>query len=239
MKQPPKRIFIEMAREEGEKDKRTVSRKDQLLKLYHESGWEGDELYSRLADLDEGALRRDKLYLYYSQHGKCMYSGEPIAFTQLDSDYDIDHIYPQSKTKDDSLNNRVLVKRGLNAQKSDSYPLSREIREKMRPYWEMLRSTKAISEEKFRRLVRVEPFHDDELAGFINRQLWKHVSQPSWLLNYCKDGIRNGPKLCMSKQAMFPLSGRISVWMQMVGKNRQRIAAKMKRQYKILCLSNA
>lgn len=100
-----------------------------------------------------------------------MYSGEPIAFTQLDSDYDIDHIYPQSKTKDDSLNNRVLVKRGLNAQKSDSYPLSREIREKMRPYWEMLRSTKAISEEKFRRLVRVEPFHDDELAGFINRQL--------------------------------------------------------------------
>ena len=171
MKQPPKRIFIEMAREEGEKDKRTVSRKDQLLKLYHESGWEGDELYSRLADLDEGALRRDKLYLYYSQHGKCMYSGEPIAFTQLDSDYDIDHIYPQSKTKDDSLNNRVLVKRGLNAQKSDSYPLSREIREKMRPYWEMLRSTKAISEEKFRRLVRVEPFHDDELAGFINRQL--------------------------------------------------------------------
>ena len=128
-------------------------------------------MYSRLADLDEGALRRDKLYLYYSQHGKCMYSGEPIAFTQLDSDYDIDHIYPQSKTKDDSLNNRVLVKRGLNAQKSDSYPLSREIREKMRPYWEMLRSTKAISEEKFRRLVRVEPFHDDELAGFINRQL--------------------------------------------------------------------
>lgn len=171
MKQPPMRIFIEMAREDGEKDKRTISRKDQLLRLYHESGWEGDELYSRLLDLDEGVLRRDKLYLYYSQRGRCMYSGESIDFTQLDSGYDIDHIYPQSKTKDDSLNNRVLVKKQLNQQKENIYPINQEIREKMRPYWEMLRSTKAISEEKFKRLVRVEPFHDDELAGFINRQL--------------------------------------------------------------------
>ena len=93
--------------------------------------------------LTEEQLRSKKIYLYFTQLGKCMYSGEPIDFENLvsaNSNYDIDHIYPQSKTKDDSLNNRVLVKRGLNAQKSDSYPLSREIREKMRPYWEMLRS---------------------------------------------------------------------------------------------------
>ena len=37
-------------------------------------------------------LRRDKLYLYYTQMGKCMYSGEPIDLERLDTDYDIAHI---------------------------------------------------------------------------------------------------------------------------------------------------
>lgn len=42
-----------------------------------------------------------------------MYSGEPIDLEDLwdNTKYDIDHIYPQSKTMDDSLKNRVLVKK--------------------------------------------------------------------------------------------------------------------------------
>ena len=33
--------------------------------------------------------------------------------------YDVDHIIPQSKIKDDSINNKVLVKQSLNKEKSD------------------------------------------------------------------------------------------------------------------------
>ena len=118
-----------------------------------------------------GELRRDKLYLYYTQLGRCMYSGEPVDLNRLDVDYDIDHIYPQSKTKDDSIQNRVLVKRELNARKSDEYPLSPQIRAARRPFWETLRSKGLISQTKFERLVRATGFTADEMEGFIARQL--------------------------------------------------------------------
>lgn len=100
-----------------------------------------------------------------------MYSGESINLSELDANYDIDHIYPQSLTKDDSLNNRVLVKRVLNANKKDVFPLSSEIRNKMQSFWAMLNSKGLISEKKYARLTRHTPLSEEELSGFINRQL--------------------------------------------------------------------
>lgn len=48
-----------------------------------------------------------------------MYTGENIDLGDLFNKnlYDIDHIYPQSKIKDDSLDNRVLVKKTTNAKR--------------------------------------------------------------------------------------------------------------------------
>ena len=171
MKCPPRRIFVEMAREEGEKGKRTVSRKAELTELYKKCGEEADPLFDQLQAESDGNLRRDKLYLYYTQLGKCMYSGEPIDLQRLDSDYDIDHIYPQSKVKDDSIRNRVLVKRQLNAAKGDHYPIASEIRQKMRPFWTMLENKGLIPKEKYERLLRATTFGTEEQAGFIARQL--------------------------------------------------------------------
>ena len=61
-------------------------------------------LYNNLSGLDNESLRQDKLYLYFTQLGKCMYTGERIKFDSLFDNnlYDIDHIYPRSKVKDDS-----------------------------------------------------------------------------------------------------------------------------------------
>ena len=39
--------------------------------------------------------------------------------TEIDKAYDVDHIYPRSKIKDDSLDNRVLVSKQLNLGKTD------------------------------------------------------------------------------------------------------------------------
>ena len=60
-----------------------------------------------------------------------MYSGEEIHIEDLwdNTKYDIDHIYPQSKTIDDSLDNRVLVKKIENETKSDIYPVKQDIYE--------------------------------------------------------------------------------------------------------------
>ncbi len=172
MQHDPERVFIEMARGVGEK-KRTESRKNKLLELYKKCKNEERDWIAELSSREDSHLRRDQLYLYYSQMGRCMYSGEPIELSQLfDKNlYDIDHIYPQSKTKDDSLDNRVLVKKDYNAQKTDKYPLPKEWQEKQRGFWRMLLEKGFISKEKYYRLTRTTGFSDQELANFISRQI--------------------------------------------------------------------
>ena len=172
----PAKIFVEVARGEDAKKKgnRTKSRKEQLLELYKACGEDSGVLYDRLAATEESALRRDKLFLYYTQFGKCMYSGEPIYLeTALrdDTTYDIDHIFPRSRIKDDSIENLVLVKSVLNREKTNTYPISQDIRSRMLPFWTMLHDKKMIGDKKFDRLKRNTELTDDELAAFVQRQL--------------------------------------------------------------------
>lgn len=168
----PQRVFIEMARDKQE-SKRTESRKKQLQELYKACKLEERNWMEELDQQDDNRFRSDRLYLYYTQKGRCMYSGEPIDLENLwdNNKYDIDHIYPQSKTMDDSLNNRVLVKKELNAAKSDQYPIHRDIQKKMQSFWKSLVDGKFISREKYERLIRKEEFTPNELAGFIERQI--------------------------------------------------------------------
>ena len=178
----PKRIFIEMARSK-EESKRTDSRLKKLQDLYKKCREENidfmprkDEfntLKTQLSSKKEDDLRSDKLYLYYTQMGRCMYTGEKIELASLYDNnlYDIDHIYPRSKTKDDSLSNRVLVKKQVNAAKTDIYPLDAAIRTKMHSFWKLLYDKGFIDERKYQRLTRSTQLRDEELAGFISRQL--------------------------------------------------------------------
>ncbi|MDE6312235.1 MAG: type II CRISPR RNA-guided endonuclease Cas9 [Lachnospiraceae bacterium] len=164
----PKRIFVEMAREPGV-SKRSVTRKDELTELYKKIGDE-KELLEQLQGEENNRLKNDKLYLYYKQLGICAYTGKAIKIEDF-ANYDIDHIYPQSKTADDSLDNRVLVYKPVNEDKDDIYPISSSIQEKMRSIWFMWKQKGLISEEKYKRLTRTEPLTNEELTGFINRQL--------------------------------------------------------------------
>ena len=175
MGKPPKKIFVEVTRAEEEVKKRTVSRKDALMSLYKSCKEEAGELFEKLNAEDNEKLRNDKLYLYYTQLGRSMYTGKIIPIDSLMSTvYDIDHIYPQSKVKDDSLDNRVLVEREINEAKGNKYPLDDafpDIKENMLPFWNMLLDKGLISKKKYDRLVRNSRLTDDELSDFINRQI--------------------------------------------------------------------
>lgn len=175
----PAKIFVEMARggTPDQKGKRTQPRKDQLLELYKKVKTEdakalARELEAMGADADN-RLQDRKLYLYYLQLGRCAYTGRPIELSRLaDGSYNLEHIYPQSLVKDDSLlNNLVLVESEVNGQKSDAYPLDGEICKKMGAFWSMLKQNGLMTEEKYRRLNRQYPFTADEKLDFINRQL--------------------------------------------------------------------
>lgn len=169
----PTKVFVEMAREDGEQGKRTISRKNQLLELYKKCK-DAKELKADLETREEQELRQKKLYLYFMQKGKCMYTGDEIDIDALIKGnlYDIDHIYPRHYVKDDSIiNNLVLVRKEKNAHKSDSYPIEPEIQKARGDLWQSLKDGGFISEEKYKRLTGKERLTDEQLAGFINRQL--------------------------------------------------------------------
>ena len=179
----PSRIFVEVTRSNKAEKKKKDSRQKRLSDLYAAikkdeallSGVKDIEfsgLKSGLANYDDAALRSKKLYLYYTQMGRCAYTGEVIELSQLNTDnYDIDHIYPRSLTKDDSFDNLVLCKRAANAQKSDTYPIAEKIQKVQKPFWTFLKQQGLISERKYERLTRNTPLTADDLSGFIARQL--------------------------------------------------------------------
>ncbi len=176
----PEKIFVEMTRggDPDGKGKRTKSRKEQILELYDKCEQEDVKILRRqLEEMGEEAdrkLRGEKLFLYYVQLGRSMYSDRHIDLSQLgNSEYcDIDHIYPQAFVKDDSvINNKVLVFSEENGNKSNIYPIDEDIRHSMRGFWSTLKEKGLISEEKYKRLVRSTPFTEEEKRNFINRQI--------------------------------------------------------------------
>lgn len=175
MGEPPKQLFIEMPRSEGEKGKRTISRKKRLKELYKACKLESREWLEEIGNYTEDEFRSKKLYLYYMQKGRCMYTGNEISLEDLlrnNDRYDIDHIYPRHYVKDDSIeNNLVLVEKKSNGHKSDHFPIEHQIQQNLNAFWNGLREARFISEEKYRRLTRSWGFTEEELAGFINRQI--------------------------------------------------------------------
>lgn len=172
---PPERVFVEMTRNPQEKKVRTISRRQKFLDLYKNIKEEQRDWIGEIEKADEdGRLKSKKMYLYFTQKGRCMYTGEPIEIEQLFNDnvYDIDHIYPRHFVKDDNIdNNLVLVKKSVNAHKSDTYPLEDTIYNKQKTEWKELRRLNLITEEKYKRLSGRNPFTDEQKAGFIARQL--------------------------------------------------------------------
>lgn len=168
----PKLISIEMARNEDEKV-RTKSRYGQLEKMYKDlygNAYTKSDIKSQLAEYKD-RLDKKKYYLYFLQNGKCAYTGEPLDIENDLRDSEIDHILPRSLTKDDSLDNTVLVLRKENQQKLDDYPIAPDIQNHMRSIWTSLKNAKLMSQLKFQRLTNQKQLSEDRVAGFVNRQL--------------------------------------------------------------------
>ena len=172
---PPDKIFVEMARDPGDKNEkvRKDSRKKKLFDLYKNCKGERDWC-KEIDSIEEARFRSKKLYLYYTQMGRCMYTGEPIDLEDLFNDnlYDIDHIYPRHFVKDDSIEkNLVLVKKQVNSHKSDTFPIEKEIRVAQSNWWRQLCDLQLITKEKYERLMRNTEFSEAEMAAFISRQI--------------------------------------------------------------------
>lgn len=186
----PKNIVIEMARSEDKKERKD-DRKKYLLKLYEKFKDEiknYNKLMSEMKDYEK--IDTQRLFLYFIQEGKCLYTGTPLNIEDLNK-YEIDHIIPRTLIKDDSLDNKALVLKECNQIKKAALVLPSEYRTSQNVvWWTHLRKIGLMSASKFYKLTR-KTYSDEDIQGFINRQLvetrqiTKHVA--NILNNYYKN----------------------------------------------------
>lgn len=166
----PTNVFIEVTREEDAKNKgkRTKRRYDRLKEALEAFKKEDPDLWSQLIDRKANDLD-ERLTLYFMQRGKSLYSQKSLDIHRL-SEYEVDHILPQSYIKDDSFENKALVLKEENQRKTDTLLLDDSIRRRCAGYWKELLDAKLIGEKKYKNLTRTT-VRDSEMKGFIARQL--------------------------------------------------------------------
>jgi len=183
LKQPISKFYVECSRHDDKNKRVPNSRYKKLSELYSECRKISKELEEYHIDIKslkdsldkhQDKLRSDKIYLYFTQLGKCMYTLEDINIEDVISGkFDIDHIYPQSLIKDDSLTNRVLVNKSFNEyKKKDSFLF--EVNDfhlsKVKHFYDLLLEKGLINKDKYRRLIEKD-ISNDKLETFISRQL--------------------------------------------------------------------
>lgn len=179
---------VECTRENksDKKGKETCSRYDRLLNIFkdkdfnkeaRDQGVNVSTLIKSLQENKDSINNSDHFLLYFQQLGKDMYTLEPI--TDLDEigtnkSYDIDHIYPQSILKDDSISNRVLTKSTINRDFKKNKFLSDpncglKLPQEAFSFYKFLFDNNLISRTKYNRLTEKE-INFNSLESFINRQ---------------------------------------------------------------------
>lgn len=178
----PESIVIEMARENQNTGYGLNKSKPRLKSLELAIKNLESDLLKRYPTTNQ-FLRDDRLYLYYLQNGKDLYTGKELDINFL-SQYDIDHIIPRSFTTDNSLDNRVLVSSSMNRGKADDVP-SIEVVNKQIGLWTSLYNSNLMSKRKFDNLTKAQTggLTLEDKERFIKRQLvetrqiTKHVAQ--------------------------------------------------------------
>ncbi|MDG2978392.1 type II CRISPR RNA-guided endonuclease Cas9 [Latilactobacillus curvatus] len=175
--QAPERILIEFARGEQKDKGLTVRRKRKLDQMYSEISdavLADESVRQELQNSNQADLVKEKVYLYFMQGGRDLYTGLPLNIDRL-SDYHVDHIIPQAYIKDDSLNNKALVSSKMNELKADRVPLQvieKQFGKNMAAEWGYMQRAGLISREKYNNLMfNPENLNKYQINRFISRQL--------------------------------------------------------------------
>lgn len=190
----PSSISLEFAREEGP-SVRTQMRAFKMKAVYDKYSEEvSQEVANELNSyINDRKSLNDRLYLYFQQQGKDMYSGESLDLNKVigGQEYDIDHILPQAVIKDDSLDNRVLTSKAINNDiKSKGVPC--RMFSDMYRFWKDLCDKGFITRRKFNNLT-TDPDNVDKfkMRGFVNRQLVETRQIIKLVANVLNDKYQN------------------------------------------------
>lgn len=195
MKCKPTSIAIEFTRRKG-KSKLTNTRYKKISETYEKitdeliSEYELGKLQSKLDS--KANNMRDIYYLYFMQLGRDMYTGEKINIDELHQYYDIDHIFPRSFIKDNSLNNRVLTRKKINNNEKADRTAADLYAVKMGDFWRKLRKQGLITEKKYKNLLtRTDSIDKYTKQSFIKRQLVETSQVVKMAANILQDKYSN------------------------------------------------
>lgn len=195
MKCKPTSIAIEFTRRKG-KSKLTNTRYKKISEAYEKitdeliSEYELGKLQSKLDS--KANNMRDIYYLYFMQLGRDMYTGEKINIDELHQYYDIDHIFPRSFIKDNSLNNRVLTRKEINNNEKADRTAADLYAVKMGDFWRKLRKQGLITEKKYKNLLtRTDSIDKYTKQSFIKRQLVEISQVVKMAANILQDKYSN------------------------------------------------
>lgn len=166
----PEGITLEMARGDEQKVRKD-DKKRQLEKIY-EANKKNISEYNKLKNelSNKEKIDSEKLFLYFIQEGKSLYSSTPLDINKLD-EYEVDHIIPRTLIKDNSIDNKALVLREENQIKAANFVLPEQFRTvRMKGWWQHLKKIGLISSKKYNNLSRYK-YDEKIIEGFINRQL--------------------------------------------------------------------
>ncbi len=198
MKCEPQNIYIEFARAENYKKELTSKRAKKILDKYEQIENQinylkdyNNNVYKELKKKQNQKELTEKMYLYYIQNGKCLYSGEKLELDNL-SLYEVDHIIPRSYIKDDSLDNKALVLKRENQRKTDNLFLSDEIINNQQMWWKSLLDVGLITPSKYNKLIRRKMFEtEDDKERFVKRQLVETRQITKYVTNLLKNSYTN------------------------------------------------
>lgn len=142
-----------------------------------------------------------KYLLWKQQNKKCIYCQDHHDITLDDfkkwNYLQIDHIIPQSKIADDSLNNLVLVCAKANQEKTNQTPLQwmANNKEHKTSYLNFIKKVirKNISDKKYEYLI-TEDLDDEKIADFASRNLNDTRYTTRYVVNWLKSEFRNWTK---------------------------------------------
>ena len=162
------KIHLEFTREAGVSSKE----RGELIAEQNKRFKANEEARKRCAEfgLNPSGKNILKLKLWQEQNEFCVYSGEKITREHLrdESALEIDHIYPYSRSFDDSQNNKVLVFKSANQNKRNQTPYEAFGGDSEK--WSRIMSSIAKLPKPKKNRIANKNFADKE-SGFIARNI--------------------------------------------------------------------
>ena len=191
----PTRINLEMARDV----KMSPKQRSEHQKQSRQFEKERDQAAKALAD--HGIIPNgDAINMYrlwQDQDEVCIYSGKTIGISQLfGGEVDVDHIFPFSRSADNSFTNKVVCFAKENRDKGNKTPYEWLYASEHDKFEEILQRAKKLPRGKYKRFIATEiP------EGFVNRDL----NDTSWM---AKAALHYLARLLPKKHHILAIKGR-------------------------------